>query len=103
MPHEKAARFISLRDWIKPAEEPDGEIMIGIDVDFRTSGKRHLDSGINQKRAEDIEHPVKAGDDAHSHENEERAHRDRPDDAPEQHAVLITRRDLEIGKNEDEH
>ena len=35
-------------------------------------------------------------------EDENRAHHDRADDAPEQHAVLVARRDLEVGEDEDE-
>jgi hypothetical protein len=62
----------------------------------------HLDASIDEEEAEEIEHPVEPRDDAHADEDEDRAHHDRADDAPEEHAVLEARLDLEVGEHEDE-
>src|SRR5690606_10582322 len=87
----------------KPSEQPHGEIVLRIDIDLFLARQRHLDAGVDQEGAENVENPMKAGDDADTDEDEHRAHDHRADDAPEQHAVLIARRHLEIGEDENEN
>ena len=99
---EEVAVVVFGGDGEEAAEEPHGGVVLGVDVGV-FAGEGHLDAGVDEERAEDVEDPVKARDDAHADQNEDRAHHDGADDAPEEHAVLEARLDLEVGEDENEH
>lgn len=84
------------------AEEAHGEVVVGIDINFLLARQRHLDAGVDEKGPEDVEHPVEAIDHADPDENEDGPHDHGPNDAPEEHAMLVFGRDLEVGENENE-
>ena len=98
---EEVTLVVGGRDREEAAEEADGGVVLGVDLGV-FAGQGHLHTGVDEKGAEDVEHPVKARDDAHSDQNKDRAHDDRADDAPEEHAVLVFRRDLEVGEDQNE-
>ena len=74
-------------------------------VDVVVVAEHQLAGGVEQERAEDVEHPVEALDDRHAGEDERRPQDQRPEDAPEQHAVLVLRRHEEVAQDQrpDEH
>jgi hypothetical protein len=84
------------------AEKADGNVVIRVDVHLLLARQGHLDAGVDEEGAEDVDDPVEAGDHADAHEDEDGAHDDGADDAPEEHAVLPARGDLEVGEDEDE-
>jgi hypothetical protein len=57
----------------------------------------------DEERAEDIDEPVEAREHRAAREDHDGAHDQRPQDAPEQHAVLVERRHLERREDDDEH
>jgi hypothetical protein len=90
------------RDREKPPEQPDRDVVLGIDVDLRLFRQGHFDARVHKKGAEQVEHPMEARQHAHADQNEYPAHHDRAEDAPEKHAMLPLRGDLEKGENDDE-
>ena len=53
----------------KPAKEPHRDIPVGMNF-FFLCRQRHLDPGVHQKHAEQVEHPVKTLDHADADEDE---------------------------------
>ena len=62
--------------------------------------KNIFDAGENEKRAEDIKHPVKLADERHAGGDHRAAHHQRAENAPEQEPVLEFRRHAEPGEDE---
>ena len=63
---------------------------------------KHLDAGVNQEGAKDIDDPVKAIDQSGADKDHRQTHHERTQHAPEKNAMLELRRDLEIGKDQQE-
>ena len=61
-------------------------------VDVLVVGEHHPPGGEQQERPEHVEDPVEALDQGDAGEDEDRPHHERPEDAPEQHPVLVLRR-----------
>ena len=75
------------------------------DVIFMFGHDPHLDPGEDQERREHIQHPLELRDKAGAEADHDRAQHDHPEDAPEQHSMLVQARHREIGKDhrDDEH
>lgn len=74
-------------------------------IGFLVAHCQHLDAGQDQKRAEEIQHPRKLGDQCRADRDHDRAQHDDAENAPEQHAVLILPRHSEEAEDQryDEH
>lgn len=68
-------------------------------------GQRHLHPGEQQEGPEEVQHPGEVLHQCCAHPDHDRAQDHHPEDAPEQHAVLVTAGDGEIAENHghDEH
>src|ERR1700683_1642676 len=64
--------------------------------------EEHPEAGIENIRAEKVDHPFEGGQQRHSGPDHRPAHDQRAQHAPEQKPMLLVRRDLERGKNEHE-
>ena len=62
----------------------------------------HLEAADDEHRAEDVDDPVEFFEQGDARADEHRAHDQRPNDAPEQHLVLILRGHFEVGEDEEE-
>jgi hypothetical protein len=62
-----------------------------------------LDAGEDEESAEDVDAPVERPQQHARARDEPRAHEQRADDAPEQHAMLICRRHCESREDQQEH
>ena len=82
------------------AGEPDERILFRLDFDLFLA--EHLDSGVDQEGAEDVDDPVEVVNQRRADEDHRQTHDQRAHHAPEQHAMLKLRWDLEIGKDQKE-
>ena len=97
--HQKP-RAVELRGHAQPfPAEPDDGAFAGR---FLLVLAEHLHAREDEEDAEAVEHPFEAGHDLHAERDHGPAHDQRADDAPEQHAVLMLRADLEEGKDHQE-
>jgi hypothetical protein len=64
--------------------------------------ERQPDRGVDQERAEDVEHPARGGDRGGTGQDEDRPQQHRDDDADVEHLVLGQRRNGEPGHDDDE-
>ena len=64
------------------------------------AGKKHLHTGKNEKRAEDIKHPVELVDQFRTGGNHHAAHDERAENAPKQQPMLELNRNAKPRKNE---
>ena len=61
------------------------------------------DPGVNQNRAEDIEHPVELADNDSAGEDETSAENYSAEDPPKQHPVMVFFFDIEKTKDQQDH
>lgn len=61
--------------------------------------QQHFDTGDQQERREDIQGPTKGLDNNNPCRNHDAAHHQNTQNAPEQNAVLVFSRNMEIGQN----
>jgi hypothetical protein len=85
---------------VELSEKAHSDVLLG--VELLLFGQRHLDARENEEHPEHVDEPMKALEQTHPCEDENKAHKRRPYDAPEQHTVLVPRRHLEIGENKNE-
>ncbi len=64
------------------------------------AGKKHFDAGKNEKRAEDIKHPVELVDQFHAGGNHHATHDEGAENAQKQQPMLELNRDAKPRKNE---
>ena len=70
-------------------------------IDLGLSFAKHLHAGVNQKRAEDVNDPMKTVDQLRARQNHRHAHYQRAQHAPIQNAMLVFRRNFEVGKDQE--
>ena len=61
-----------------------------VEVHFLFFGHQHLQASEDQEGGEDVEHPAVLSDEGGADADHDAAQQDHAEDAPEQHAVLIT-------------
>jgi hypothetical protein len=72
-------------------------------VDRAVAGQQQLDPGVDQEGAEDEDHPGELGEQRRAGDDEDAAQDDRPEDAPEEHPVLMLGGHREVGEDDQEH
>ena len=82
-------------DFARDANQP-----VGLGIDFAVRRKKHLQSGDQQERAEDVQHRVEILEQLDAGENENGAHHQGTRDAIEQHLVLSLGRDAKRLKDQ---
>ena len=82
-----------------PGHPQDGVVLR---VDLHAAVPRQFIGGVDQERPKQRCHPIEAVDQLDPSQNEGQPHHDRPQNAPEEHAVLIHQRDGEEAKNHHE-
>src|SRR5262249_50177216 len=92
--------FVMTRNRQKARYRANQDVLFWLDLDLFVP--KHLDSGVNQETAENVDDPVKPVDQRRADENHRQTHEQRAHHAPKEHAMLKLRRDLEIGKDEQE-
>ena len=85
----------------EPSHEPHHGIIFRLDVEFFLL--EHLDAGVNQEGTEDVNDPVEAIDESRANEDHRQAHYQRTHHAPEEDAMLVLGRHLEIGKDQEKN
>jgi hypothetical protein len=65
--------------------------------------RRHPEPEDHEERTEDVDDPVEPLDEHGAHDDHRAALDESAEDAPEQHAVLVERRDLEVREDQEEH
>ena len=65
--------------------------------------EEHLDASVDQEESEEGEYPFESLDHRHSCEDEDRAEYQCPEDAPEEHLVLVFPLHTEEGEKHQEH
>ena len=85
-PGEKLLPVKVRRNGEKFSREPQREVFFRLHGFL--AGKKHLDPGKNEKRAEDIKHPVELVDQFHAGGNHRAAHDERAENAPKQQPML---------------
>ena len=83
---------------IDPVDELEEPAVARIDV--LVVGEHHTRRGEQQERPEHVEDPVEPLDQGDAGEDEDRPHHEGPEDAPEQHPVLVLRRHLEVAHDQ---
>ena len=58
----------------------------------------HLGTRVEQEKAENAQNPLESVDDGHASKNKDAAQNECPENAPEQHFVLVFPLDAEVGK-----
>ena len=76
---------------------------IGVGVHFRLGTEEHLEAGIDQEGAEEIEDPMKLGDERGAAQDHAATHGDRPHDAPEEDAMLEAEGNTEVREDQRYH
>ena len=66
-------------------------------------GEEHLDAGEDQEAGKDGEQPVKLGNQPGTDHDHHAPHRDRPENAPEEHPMLIHRRHRQRAEDHRDH
>ena len=74
-----------------PADEPHRDVVVVVDLLVLVVAG-DLDGGVEQERTEDVEDPFEVLDERHAGEDEDGAHHEGAEDAPEQHAELVLAR-----------
>jgi hypothetical protein len=64
---------------------------------------QHPERRHQQRRAEHVEHPVESRQQLGAGHDHHAAQHDRPDDSPEQHAILVEDRDLQVREHQRHH
>jgi hypothetical protein len=70
------------------------------DVGHVVGDEPHLDAGDDQEGAEQVQHPAELADQRGAQRDHDRAQHDHPQDAPEQHAVLVLPRNREEAEDQ---
>ena len=88
---------------IKFPHQPQDEILFRMHLSV--AAKDHLHAREENERAHEIENPLKPMDHRHAHANQQPAHDQRAQDAPEQNAVLELQWHAEVSedKRDDKH
>ena len=76
---------------------------IAVEISFVIGRAHHLDAGINQECAEQVQDPVVARDQCGTDEDEDGAQHDGAKNADHQRALLQLRTDPEAGEDQQEH
>ena len=97
---EEPVPFLMVRDGDHPADELEEEVIAGIDL---LVAERELDAGVDQERPEQRHHPLEPLDELRPQEDERQTHDHRAEDPPEEDAVLILERHLEVAEHDREH
>ena len=79
----------------------DADEQVALRLDLGLAAQAELERGEDQERAEDVHQPIEAMQQRRARENEDAAHDQRAEDAPEQDAALVGRGNPERG--EDHH
>ncbi len=82
-------------------QEDDARALLGIEVGAATNER--LQAGVDEERAEQLEHPVEARDERGPRGDHRASHADRPDDSPEQHTVLVLLRYAQEPEDQRDH
>ena len=82
-----------------PAHELHDRILVALELLVLL--QRHAHAGDDEQRAEDVDDPLEPREQRRAEPDEQAAHDERAEDAPEQHAVLVLRRHGEV--LEDQH
>src|ERR1700730_1394967 len=70
-------------------------------MDVGTFLTHQLYTAVNQQQGERVNDPVESLDESHTRENEHGAHDQRTQNSPEQDSVLVSRRHIEVTKNQE--
>jgi ATP-dependent DNA helicase RecQ len=65
--------------------------------------EKHLHAGKHEERGEDVEHPVGFGDERRAARDHQAAQHDDRNDPPQERAVLVLRRNGEVGEDQADH
>src|SRR4030095_9107968 len=95
---EELLLVVLMGDRKKPRHEAYNGALIRVAFDLVRA--EHLDSGVDQKSAEDVNDPVKTLDQCCADEDHCQTHYQRAHHAPEKHAVLKLRWYLEVRKDQ---
>src|SRR5690606_27349247 len=72
------------------------------EIGFLRRGERHFYSREDEEPAEEVNHPVETFDQRDSAENKNGAHDESAEDSPEKDLMLVLRRDVKRGEDQDE-
>ena len=84
-------------DGIELAHPLDDAVLLGVDLGLH---EEHPQPAVEEEGAEDVEHPVHHVDERNADADHQAAHEQRPQDAPEEDAVLELLGNAEIGEDE---
>ncbi len=82
--------------------DPDEQVLVHALALGLVMGQGQLDAGEEQESPEEGQQEGETLHRGDARDDEDRAHGDRADDSPEEHAVLQVVRDLEVGEDQDE-
>jgi hypothetical protein len=99
--HEEVGLVHFVGDRDEPPHEPGRKTVL--DVWRVLAVAQHPERRDDQDRAEHVEHPVEVVQQRRAGRDHHAAQHDRADDAPEQHAVLELRRDLQVTEDHRDH
>ena len=85
----------------EPSRQTDHPTVL--EVHLVIAGEQHLDRRDQQKQAEHVSHPVETVNQLHSDADHHAPHHQRTEDSPQQHAMLIGCRDLEVSQHQRNH
>ncbi len=74
--------------------------MFRLDVDLLLP--EHLDAGVDEERAEDVDNPMKTVDQRRADEDHRQTHEQRAHHAPEKHAMLELAGYFEVSEDQQE-
>ena len=100
MTHEEALAVILLGERHQTPQQPQHRVLARLDLD--PAIPRQLDSGVDEERTQNIEHPVEVLQECHAGENEDTPEDHRAHNAPEQDSMLVLRRDGEVREDQRE-
>ena len=81
------------------AHEADHRVLRQVRVGFGIVAAQHLDAAEEQEGTEDVENPIELLHQGRAQTDHDRAQHDDPENAPEQHAVLVLTRDVEVAED----
>src|SRR5215213_7667402 len=101
MSGEELLLLVVPRNRKHPRNCTNERVLIRLDLDLFLP--EHLDSGVNEERAKDVDDPVKAINERCADKDHRQSHYQCAHHAPEEDAVLKLRRDFEVREDQQEH